>query len=618
MLTRLTNRLSTSFPSRFFSTPPHNFTTLSSLFKEAEFQLSSPNSFQSAITSFKSGIKIASEIFPQDYLQQSYWCILAALQLFSKNHLKESQEFLQESVRLLNQHDPNDGKGDLCKVYKMIGNGYYYLKDFIKSEEYYSKGLSIAYTERPELITIILENLIKTKINLKKVREAVELCEKCLGLLGNAKDSNEKMIPILICYGKCLASLKELDKAIKQYRSAIELILLRGNEVHRDYSLAIVYDELIDALIISENDEKAAQETLEGAVLIEKWFGIEKSLGFCEVMYRKFKNADFEEPVVKVIVDLSERAFPDAAETAKSYNLAEEHYYRKGNLSVSLEYAKKSMKIAKKLNDSELIIKSCERLGLIYLYIDPDVAKTYIELGKKLLDSVPSNSKQSVFEYLHFRYFSIIKDYINACKSIEVCLALTPETKSSTNDLIKYHIEYSDLHYDHNHSEKSLSILFKSLEILDRNVLGDHPKSSEVLSKIGSIYAEKNDYNKSIDYLSQALKIGQKYSNKNFSNFLAISSNLMRSYSCVNRLDLGLNVGETVLKMIEERKEKAGIQLGIFYLSFSSVNLNMNEINLAKAWGMKGREVFIELGLEEYIKVAEDLLTDIENSKKLI
>lgn len=616
MFSRLAYHLSSSFqklPKRIFSTLPTNLSKLNSLFDEADSQLSNPSSYISAINNLKIGTSLSSQLYPDDPIVQSYWYSKAALFLAEKNLLKESEEFLKQGIQLYDQHDTKTESKNWFKVCYIIAETYLLHQNLDKSEEYYDKCFNVVDIVQPESKINIIEKLIITKLALKKFKEVAALSEDALIICKDKEDSTGQLVRILTCYGNALINMNEFDKAIKIVNKTLPLLDLKEKDEKTSVFIIVAYNSLVDAYIGNGNEDEASQAVLKGGKLIEKRLDGRKALSFYDEMCKKFKFRENVEPIIKAVVELSEKTLTEYSEIIQVYKTASEFYFRGDNLEESLDYSKKVLSLARKWNDPTAMLDSYTQLAEIYLKTDPEISKSYIEFGMALLETYPNKDHQRSLEYLKYQYYLIQQDYENANDSITTCISCVADTLENAKMLINLHIDHSLLHYEYIRTEKALISLNKALETSEKYFPKNTLERSEILTKIGSLLIESGELEKGLEYLTEALEIEEKNNNQDLSHLIIIYTNIMECYSKMNQLNLALETGEGIVKIIKDRGFEGNEHLGIFYLAFGQVYQKMIKKDKAKSCYLKARDIFKRMELEEYIEMAEGYLSECES-----
>lgn len=615
MFLKLISHLSKSiqkFPTRYFSSTSEIYQKMTSLLEEAQSQLSNQSTITSALNNFKLVTSLSKEIFNKDKLQKIYIDAYIALMLSEKGLIQESQEFLQESFQLFNQLDPSADPANYYKICFTLAQVQIYHKNFDLSEELLIRCLNNAESFLPEVKLQILEKLMGIKSLLKKDKECIKLYEESSSYLKSHKEDNNSVIKILCYYGNSLLNLQEFDKALKIVKKCYPLIKSKENDLSMRHLLLFVYDSLVDGYFGIGNEDEALKVMLTGAEVIDKWYGVEKALGYLENSSLKFKTIEKCEVAVKAIVTMGEKKLKEFSEILKVYKIASEFYFKNERFEESIEYCNKGLEIARKWNDPEAMLDSYTQLADNYLRINPEIAKTFIDFGKTVLDSFPNKESERILYYREYQYYTLIQDYEKANSCMDSLISNTPENKENAQTLINTHIEHSLLHYDYIRIEKSLKSLHRALEISDKYFTTSSPNRADILSKLGSIYVENGEHEKGLEYLTEALEIEEKSDKSDPVLIIIINTSIMECYSKMNQLSLALETGEIMNKLIRDNNIEGNLNIGLFYLAFGQVYQKMIKKDKARSYYLKGKEIFNRLGLEEYIQMAEECLSNAE------
>lgn len=616
MISKLNFHLSTSLknlPKWVTSRTKADLSLLKNHFEKASIQLKNSYTYLSAINNFKSGVSVSTELYPEDHLEQSYWISIAALQLAEKSLFRESEGFLRRGVHLLDQISSKTESLKMLQVCFTIGETYQLLNNFNKGEEFYMKCFRIVDSVQPEFKLKILEKLIVTKLTLKNDKEVVLLGKDALVLFESSLENYDEFIKIFTCYEKSLILLNQLENAKKMINRVIQLMSSKQNGKSFNSFIIHAYNLLVDAHVKNESEDEALQAVLEGGKIIEKYLDDIIAVYFYKKMCETFEFKYIAEPIIKAILELSEKNLNDYSEIIQVYKNTFQFYLANENYEKSLEFSNKGLAVARKWNNPVTVLESYMQLAEIHLKIDPENAKGYIELGKSLLDSYPNKEHERSLEYLHFQYHAINMDYQNASSSLENCISLIPPTLENHLVLINLHLDLGTLHKMNFRIEKSLESFKKALKYTDTYYPLITLKRSEILSEISSIYVAEGELEKGLEYLTEALEIEEKMKVENLTLLIMIHTRIMECYSKMNQINLALGTGGEMLKKMKDKNIEANEILGLFYFAFGQVHQKMASKEKAISYYKKAREIFQKLDIDDQVEITEKQLRHCDN-----
>lgn len=608
MLSTLRKLLNSTNPRlKFFSThkTTQNIETLQFLFSEAESKLKSPDTIKSSVDTFTKASKLASQLYISDPLQQSHWYLRAAYNLAQQNLLKQSLDFFTEGSNILSQHKPSIKSQNLINAYILAGETSLLHKNFILSEKYFSQTLGCTLLLQPEMKVLVLEKMIAVKFYLKKDKEAAELCEEVLTLFKSVKNMDLVHAQILLTYGKHVFHLNDTEKSLKLFKKALVLL---GKIKHSESATLhkTAYEYIIDAYVKDDNSEEALNSVINCAKLLEKDSGPEQLLSFYWKMHQNLEAFGNFEQIIKKIVEISEGIPVDIERLSKAYEVAFEFYLSKGRLQESFDSSEKLLNAAKNSKNQKIIVKALANISQVYVNLDPDKAKRYIDKAQSLINSFGvQGSEQKLIDNLYFQYYSSNNDYKNSDYYLSLCIAHITEKKQTALELIILHIQHSLLHSTNNSPQKSLSSLFTALQISDRNFSVQDFRSIEILSAIGKQYKDIKDYENAVKYAFKALESVKMYHSDKEGHFLFIYKNIIEIFEDMGNNSLVLEIGEKAIKVIELNENLDEVIAGKIHLAVAKEYNKSGEKRKALEGFFKAKERFGRSGNVEELKIVE-------------
>lgn len=311
MLPKLTFHLSSLFPRsqiRIFSTLSPDQIKLKYLYSKANSDLSIPSSIPSAINTFKSLTLLTNQMFQDIPLQRSYWCSLSALKLSERNLLNQSQDFLEEGIKALNQNKAsNSPSKEFFEVCFIIGQTLLFHSKVSMSEEFFIKCYSSIESVEIQRKMALFEKLIPVEMILNRNSEVVKFCEEALKYFESISEKRQELIRILACYAKALVNLKDFEKAVRIARKSIPLICMEEKNTDLNRFIIDAYYILVEAYAGIGIEDEAIEAVLAGGKVIEKWFDGNSALAFYDNILNKYEFGKGVEDILKAFIELNEK-----------------------------------------------------------------------------------------------------------------------------------------------------------------------------------------------------------------------------------------------------------------------------------------------------------------------
>ena len=273
----------------------------------------------------------------------------------------------------------------------------------------------------------------------------------------------------------------------------------------------------------------------------------------------------YSEPSAKLCLKLiasssknSNSYFFYARHLATAYNnigfLASEH----GDLSKTLFYYHKSLKISEDIKDEEGIANSLNNLGFIY------------------------NKQGNIVKALdyHYRGFKI------------------NEKRNNKSGMALYYINTSFIFLKQGDNQKAMEYLQNCLKI--REEIKDRDGIAYCLNNMGAIFKNTGDKNKAMDYFVRSLKIREELNDK--SGIANCIQNIGSVYSDLGDKVKALEKYRLALKIQEGIKDKDGMTTSLN--SIASILFHNGSLSESKIYALRSLQIAKEIGYPEDISRA--------------
>ena len=236
-----------------------------------------------------------------------------------------------------------------------------------------------------------------------------------------------------------------------------------------------------------------------------------------------------------------------------------------GNISIAIDYYKKSLAIQMSVNDQEGVAHSYNNIGLIYY-----------DLG-----DIPL-----AIEYYH--------------KSISIREAIKDDHGMAQS--------YNNIGLVYNQQgDKELALKFYHMSLKKYQLVDKKSGIAVALNNIGRLHEGLNDYSLALEFHNKSLAIKQAVGDQ---PGMAISyNNIGGVYRAQKEYDLALEFYQKSLKIREARGNKAGMATS--YDNIGGIQLLQGNISLAEQSGNKALELARQIGYPINIKYAAQLLTKV-------
>ena len=175
------------------------------------------------------------------------------------------------------------------------------------------------------------------------------------------------------------------------------------------------------------------------------------------------------------------------------------------NIDSALYYANRSLSIANRTSDKELLAKSNFNLSKILIKnYESSAAMEYIKKAEELYIQLGNLTKQAeVYNAMSLIYYDQ-SDFAKSLELTEKALKIG-QGAESLEEMAQAYFYMANIYNRLNDSEKSLESYLKALDI--RKDLEDSDKIAGILNNIGGYYSSRADYKNAIVYYDQALEI---------------------------------------------------------------------------------------------------------------
>ncbi|NHJ49496.1 MAG: tetratricopeptide repeat protein [Asgard group archaeon] len=249
--------------------------------------------------------------------------------------------------------------------------------------------------------------------------------------------------------------------------------------------------------ILNKSKEIKDAKIVKIDALIQKSYA-EALLGKYGVASACFKEADF---IFEKLSNYSTKEIEKRK--AKYYNSQSNFYFSRWNLSEGLKYAKKCLRIAKKIKNQELILISNFYLTSFYLYKrDYEMLEKKLVGYKKLAESYQSDLFIGLGYFLQADLIRFtVFDFQKAIETYQKCISYL-EKSGSKYILYTIYSNFGGLYRDMFELDEALECYQKSLELIKVK-----PALGIVKNHLGSIYRLKGDFDEALENYLEALKL---------------------------------------------------------------------------------------------------------------
>lgn len=179
--------------------------------------------------------------------------------------------------------------------------------------------------------------------------------------------------------------------------------------------------------------------------------------------------------------------------------------YRATNISQSLEYAKKSLKLSEQLKFDRGLVTSNNSMGIAYYFTGnyPKALSHYIA-ATKILEKTGNKKKLSAINnniaavYVELKQFKEAENYFNKCLKLEEELGDSISMAESYNNI-------ATIYQDLGKNDIALSYNMRALKI--REAINDISGMPSTYTNLGVVFMNMKDFKHSDEYFTKALKL---------------------------------------------------------------------------------------------------------------
>lgn len=182
------------------------------------------------------------------------------------------------------------------------------------------------------------------------------------------------------------------------------------------------------------------------------------------------------------------------------------NYSTKGEYDKSIEVLKESIQLAQELNENSILWKALNNLAWIYsTQSNYSVALEYYLRALKINEQL-NNQSGIITSYLNIAGIqSAQKEYDEALKNLHRALNISEEI----GDSLKMSMSLSTIGniYMKTDAPRALEYYEKSLKIVGNNSIN---LTINILTSMGTIYTQQEDFSRAIDYFNEAFRLAEK------------------------------------------------------------------------------------------------------------
>lgn len=291
--------------------------------------------------------------------------------------------------------------------------------------------------------------------------------------------------------------------------------------------------------------------------------------------------------------------------------------YRIINPSQSIDYARKSYKLARNLGEENLKGDALHNIAVGY-YLNSDLVNARIYYSRAIRVFEKTNNKQGLAKTFN-NMALIYKRRNDLDRSLEYLLkSLKLEEELDNKPGISYSLlNIGNFYYDLDEKNKALEYFEQALKI--EEALEEQANLANILNNIGIIYDETKNYHYAIDYYFKSLELERKTGNRN--GIATTLNNIGIAYQNLEVPDKALEYLLESLKLTEEIDDPYGycnttLNIGVLYLQIL-------ELEKSKRYLDSGLQMAIENKFTDLIILAYDSMHknyeekgDFQNSLK--
>ncbi|OFY20193.1 MAG: hypothetical protein A2W98_12680 [Bacteroidetes bacterium GWF2_33_38] len=186
--------------------------------------------------------------------------------------------------------------------------------------------------------------------------------------------------------------------------------------------------------------------------------------------------------------------------------------YLNNNPELAIDYLKKSLELAEKLNFESGVAFANNNIGLYYYF--KGIHKTALEYFHKALKYIEEHGKEEVKSNIYNSIgasYNFQGNYANALEFYLKSLKIE-ERLNNKIGMARVYNNIGIIYYYNNNFEKTLEFFKKSLNI--RLELGDSSSIMGSYNNIGEVHREKKNFNRALDYFTKSLEMAEHLADK--------------------------------------------------------------------------------------------------------
>ena len=442
-------------------------------------------------------ISIAKEIYGEEHAYMVGLYNVISLVFSSIGNPEQSLEYLQKALTV----GRNVLGGDKTfSIYNSIAIAYNGLGEHRKALDYYEialeKCIKVSGKEN-ECVLTIYSSIINTYMIIGELDRAVEVIEKCVGLLEDYEVEDDSMALVTLsntmcmlmltigdfqeALGFCEYNLEVTKKILGEYHNVTALVY---NNMSQAYSGLGEYQQSLDCCKKSLKINEKVLGSCHAAVVLCCNNMIQNclQLGEYQQALEYFEKA----------LEISKMVFVEDAQMAVLYSNGGTICVRLGDLQQSLEYFEKALGIAKKADPKEhvtLTISIYENICFLYDMLEEyDKALEYYKILLEIEESLVYEKHKSLSDF-----FAQIEDN----ELLTTFAKRLAKSYSCVGSICRI------LGEDHN----AVEYYKKELEIRKLLLGEEHEDVAELCDDIGDIYLGLNEGHDAVEYYKKALEI---------------------------------------------------------------------------------------------------------------
>jgi len=274
--------------------------------------------------------------------------------------------------------------------------------------------------------------------------------------------------------------------------------------------------------------------------------------------------------------------------------------YRNIDPDLSIDYSKKSYKLARRLGEDDLMAEALNSIGAGF-YLNSDLVNARIYYSRAIRIFEKTENKLGLAK-MYNNMALVYKKRRNLDEALEYLLkSLKLEEEQDNKPGISFTLlNIGNFYYDLDEKNKALEYFEQALKIEEG--LEDKENLANILNNIGMIYDETNNYHYAIDYYFKSLELERISGNS--SGIATTLNNIGIAYQNLDVTDKALEYLLESLKLTEELEDPYGysnttINIGVLYLK-------INDLDQSITYLEKGLELVVEHEFNDLLLVAYD------------